>query len=404
MVQIYGNGCGGVSVPAIRGRIKKPPEPAGGCQTDGLASEPPIKGKRMDLRRVMVGLAVMLLAPVWLWGENTPEHVDQTLFPDADTRMCSADTEPKGAADEFQSGFIGDGTKAPPNEYRILMHFDLSTLKKTPVRCAMLRICNKNNTRGTNIKFMRVHAMYRPWTEKNATWFNNQPEDAWINKGGDFLPTCYGAASIPSKWGGEEEHYYSFDITGLVQGWQNGAIKNHGLVILHDAGSDNYQRFHSKEFPNNRPMLWISYSNTITTPDQTVMAPNDIPPFGPPPDYKPHITTTALNAGNVGVPYSAKLSAKGGERPYKWELVAGSKLPEGFTLSATGELTGTGTGPCNLQFRVKCNSADRKNDQTTLKLVIQGEAAPVKVESPKPDEKKPDDPAAGNPALPQDDG
>jgi hypothetical protein len=52
------------------------------------------------------------------------------------------------------------------------------------------------------------------------------------------------------------------------------------------------------------------------------------------------ITTTALNAGIVGVPYSQTLTATGGTPPYTWALMAG-RLPFGLALNqTTGELSG----------------------------------------------------------------
>jgi hypothetical protein len=52
------------------------------------------------------------------------------------------------------------------------------------------------------------------------------------------------------------------------------------------------------------------------------------------------ITTTALNAGIVGVPYSQSLTTAGGMPPYTWQFMAG-RLPFDLTLNqTTGELSG----------------------------------------------------------------
>ena len=54
------------------------------------------------------------------------------------------------------------------------------------------------------------------------------------------------------------------------------------------------------------------------------------------------IATTSLPNGQVGVPYSQKLTATGGVAPFKWELTAGGVLPTGLTLDAsTGLISGT---------------------------------------------------------------
>jgi len=54
------------------------------------------------------------------------------------------------------------------------------------------------------------------------------------------------------------------------------------------------------------------------------------------------ITTTTLPVGQVGVPYSATLSATGGVTPYTWSVVSGS-LPQGLTMDPHGVISGTPT-------------------------------------------------------------
>lgn len=56
------------------------------------------------------------------------------------------------------------------------------------------------------------------------------------------------------------------------------------------------------------------------------------------------VATTSLPDGQVGVTYSAGLSATGGLAPYSWSLASGS-LPAGLTLAADGTISGIPTGP-----------------------------------------------------------
>jgi hypothetical protein len=57
------------------------------------------------------------------------------------------------------------------------------------------------------------------------------------------------------------------------------------------------------------------------------------------------ITTTALNTGVVGTPYSQTLTATGGTTPYTWSLASG-RLPPGLALNpATGVISGTPSYP-----------------------------------------------------------
>jgi hypothetical protein len=54
------------------------------------------------------------------------------------------------------------------------------------------------------------------------------------------------------------------------------------------------------------------------------------------------ITTTALTNAVVGTPYSQTLAASGGTPPYTWALLSGG-FPDGLSLSASGQITGTPT-------------------------------------------------------------
>ncbi len=67
------------------------------------------------------------------------------------------------------------------------------------------------------------------------------------------------------------------------------------------------------------------------------------------------ITTPALPAGTVSVPYSVSLGATGGTPPYTWSLRFGT-LPSGLTLNAsTGLISGTPTasGTSSIQVQVQ---------------------------------------------------
>jgi hypothetical protein len=64
----------------------------------------------------------------------------------------------------------------------------------------------------------------------------------------------------------------------------------------------------------------------------------------------PMSNTPTLPDANIGVPYSAQLSAVGGHgAPYTWSLAPGSPgLPDGLNLDANGKITGTPTGPASI--------------------------------------------------------
>ncbi len=65
------------------------------------------------------------------------------------------------------------------------------------------------------------------------------------------------------------------------------------------------------------------------------------------------VTTSSLRKGAVGVAYSASLSARGGNSPYTWQLVGGSVLPAGLTLSRSGVISGKPKAAGTTRFTVE---------------------------------------------------
>ena len=90
----------------------------------------------------------------------------------------------------------------------------------------------------------------------------------------------------------------------------------------------------------------------------------------------PTITTTSSSlAGNVGNAYSVNLAANGGIAPYTWTVASGSTLPNGLSLSSSGQITGTppasAAGTTNVTFNVKdSGTPNALSASTTLSFVI----------------------------------
>jgi Putative Ig domain len=93
----------------------------------------------------------------------------------------------------------------------------------------------------------------------------------------------------------------------------------------------------------------------------------------------PAVTTTSLPNGQVGVAYSATLSATGGTTPYTWTLTSGT-LPAGLTLSSSGTITGTPTVAVSatpLTFTVRDAGTPQQSATVNLTLTIAGASVPV---------------------------
>lgn len=91
------------------------------------------------------------------------------------------------------------------------------------------------------------------------------------------------------------------------------------------------------------------------------------------------LTTSSLPVAYVGVPFSTRLVASGGDGTFVWELMGGT-LPPGLTFVAgpVGELRGTPTevGSASLTFRVSSNGAD---DTATLTLDVLEVGGPLTI-------------------------
>ena len=85
------------------------------------------------------------------------------------------------------------------------------------------------------------------------------------------------------------------------------------------------------------------------------------------------ITSTSLANGQVGIVYSAKLSANGGTSPYTWSVTSGT-LPAGLSLNgATGAITGTPAAAVSstpLTFQVQDSSSTQQTKTANLTLTV----------------------------------
>jgi hypothetical protein len=82
------------------------------------------------------------------------------------------------------------------------------------------------------------------------------------------------------------------------------------------------------------------------------------------------ITNTSLPAANLGVAYSATLTASGGQSPYTFAVTTGS-LPTGLTLnSTTGAISGTPTAAGTFAFTVTVTDSATNVAKVEINTVI----------------------------------
>lgn len=74
--------------------------------------------------------------------------------------------------------------------------------------------------------------------------------------------------------------------------------------------------------------------------------------------------------GNIGVPFSEMLQARGGTPPYTWVRLGGDPLPEGMTLSTTGTFSGTPTMNAPYKSTLSLQVTDAANQTATGTMIF----------------------------------
>jgi uncharacterized protein (TIGR03437 family) len=95
------------------------------------------------------------------------------------------------------------------------------------------------------------------------------------------------------------------------------------------------------------------------------------------------LSAPSLADGTVKVPYSATLSASGGNPPYTWSIQSGS-LPPGISLSSTGVLSGTPTGFGTSSFTVQAIDGSGATVSAGVSIKINPPAFKITTLSPLP--------------------
>ncbi len=147
---------------------------------------------------------------------------------------------------------------------RSLVRFDLSSVPAgATIRSARLYLLLVGWCRGPNTS-ARTVTIYRTsgaWSESAVVW-NTKPG----------LAEAYGSAAVgfPSA-----DTWYSFDVTGLVQGWVNSSLPNYGITIRgpEEPGTDSvYFAFATRESIYD-PYVLITYTGVASAEEQVVIAP-----------------------------------------------------------------------------------------------------------------------------------
>ena len=103
-------------------------------------------------------------------------------------------------------------------------------------------------------------------------------------------------------------------------------------------------------------------------------------PKPPPPPPLEITSQEELPVGFAGAPYSVNLTATGGTGTYHW-TVTGGALPAGLTLSPTGTISGTPTGPDGGTASIQVQDDARAVAEDSVTVAVAGGALPVSAPS-----------------------
>jgi len=104
----------------------------------------------------------------------------------------------------------------------------------------------------------------------------------------------------------------------------------------------------------NAPIVYPSYRSIVDMENQVLM----------------QVSPRTINIGTNG-DFTIQLTGTGGAPPYTWTVAPGSSLPNGVTLSPSGEVTGTASGGAPVSFVVRMTDIGGRHtdEQVTITFV-----------------------------------
>lgn len=143
-----------------------------------------------------------------------------------------------------------------------LIQFDISSINAAAIiQSAQLQLYQKYGTGFANVEVYRVNQDWVEGTQSGsgtadgATWRTRDGSTNWLANGGDYDPTLMASTLVIGGSAGIS----SWDVTSLVQSWQDGSYPNYGMLLKTSPASFT---FASKEDSTaaNRPKLVIYYT------------------------------------------------------------------------------------------------------------------------------------------------
>lgn len=194
-------------------------------------------------------------------GRKFPVTIDPTVYPNADVDCGVASGTPSTSLCGDSTFEVGsDGAQ----RHNALLRFDVRSAlaPEAQIQHAAMGIQMVGQT-GSVAKTIRAFRATRDFTS-SATWNTYDGTNAWTTPGGDFA-TSPAAESDPSVGGaGTEGTWYVWDVRRMVDGWINGTLDNHGVVLTDDGSSvDNTVSFASTEAGTGNPYIDVLWTRGL---------------------------------------------------------------------------------------------------------------------------------------------
>ena len=209
----------------------------------------PVSGNNSDVEVTTVRSSVYLIylpmLRVPLRPPNRLEASEDTLVSEGYPGINACDTIDMWAGYDPMFGSL---------TVRSLIKFDLSEIPPgTAIESATLNVRHyaSLDTSRNNAQTITSFRVGSPWSACSTTW-SNQPS----------IGEAYGSVAVPFDTG----NWYSIDVTGILQGWVNGAFPNHGLWLRGPETSDNpaFRAFYTEDSSYD-PYLSIVYTGAAAT-------------------------------------------------------------------------------------------------------------------------------------------
>jgi len=118
-----------------------------------------------------------------------------------------------------------------------------------------------------------AYVVNRPWNEAEATWQRATAASLWTVQGCAGVPTDRSNVPLDPQALYQREEWYTWDVTGAVQGWVGDSGNNRGLLLQQtnvSVGGEYFIRASEHLDSGVRPYLRVQYALPTPTPTPTL--------------------------------------------------------------------------------------------------------------------------------------